>query len=331
MLQGKVVIVTGGGNGIGAEICKLAAKYGASVVVNDVGVSTSGEGRNPAVAEGVVDEIKQAGGKAAASIRNVADWDEAHGIVQDALDAFGRVDVVVNNAGILRDTMFHKMTREEFDLVDQVNLRGVFYVARAAAPHFKQQSSGCYVHMTSTSGLIGNVGQVNYGAAKLGVAGLSKLIALDMQKFNVTSNAVAPFAWTRMVATIPETPENRKRLEVNRRLKPDFRRSQQRDLPVQPTATDPQRSHLRWLDARNHRGAGIPRARGQLLPARAVERGVHLGSGLKGGRGDESERPSRAPVCRSASIVQRQGCHFVCPQRGRRRRPARRERPAPGL
>jgi NAD(P)-dependent dehydrogenase (short-subunit alcohol dehydrogenase family) len=151
----------------------------------------------------------------------VADWDEAHGIVQDALDAFGRVDVVVNNAGIVRDVMFHKMSREEFDLVDQINLRGVFYVARAAAPHFKQQQSGCYVHMTSTSGLIGNLGQANYGAAKLGVAGLSKLIALDMQRFNVTSNAVAPFAWTRMVATIPETPENAKRLEVNRRLKPE--------------------------------------------------------------------------------------------------------------
>jgi NAD(P)-dependent dehydrogenase (short-subunit alcohol dehydrogenase family) len=221
MLQGKVVIVTGAGGGIGAEIAKLAAKYGASVVVNDVGVSTSGEGRNPAVAQGVVDEIRNAGGKAAPSVRNVADWDEAHGIVQDALDAFGRVDVVVNNAGIVRDVIFHKMSREEFDVVDQINLRGVFYVARAAAPHFKQQQSGCYVHMTSTSGLIGNLGQANYGAAKLGVAGLSKLIALDMQKFNVTSNAVAPFAWTRMVATIPETPENARRLEVNRRLKPE--------------------------------------------------------------------------------------------------------------
>jgi NAD(P)-dependent dehydrogenase (short-subunit alcohol dehydrogenase family) len=221
MLEGKVVIVTGSGNGIGAGIAKLAAKHGASVVVNDVGVSTSGEGRDPGVAQAVVDEIRRAGGKAAPSIRNVADWDEAHGIIQDAIDAFGRVDVVVNNAGILRDTMFHKMSREDFDVVDQVNLRGVFYVSRAAAPHFKQQQSGCYVHMTSTSGLIGNVGQVNYGAAKLGVAGLSKLIALDMQKFNVTSNAVAPFAWTRMVATIPETPENTKRLEVNRRLKPE--------------------------------------------------------------------------------------------------------------
>ena len=221
MLAGKVVVVTGAGRGIGAEIAKLAAEYGAKVVVNDVGVSTSGEGGDAAVAQNVVDEITRADGEAVASVRSVAEWDDAHNVIQDALDAFGRIDVVVNNAGILRDRMFHKMTREEFDAVDDVNLRGVFYISRAAAPHFKQQQSGCYVHMTSTSGLIGNFGQTNYGATKIGVAGLSKCIALDMQKFKVTSNAIAPFAWTRMVATIPETPENIKRLEVNRRLKPE--------------------------------------------------------------------------------------------------------------
>lgn len=221
MLKGKVVIVTGAGNGVGADIARLAAKNGAKVVINDAGVTSSGEGRDPTVARKMTEEIIAAGGQAVASVRNVADWDDAHGIIQDALDAFGRVDMVVNNAGILRDTMFHKMTREEFDIVDDVNLRGVFYVSRAAAPHFKAQNSGCYVHMTSTSGLIGNLGQANYSAAKLGVAGLSKSIALDMQKFGVTSNAIAPFAWTRMVATIPETPENRKRLEINRRLRPE--------------------------------------------------------------------------------------------------------------
>ena len=221
VIEGKVVLVTGAGNGIGAEIARLAASHGAKVVVNDAGVSPSGQGGDASVAGRVVDEIVSRGGQAVASVRTVADWDAAHGIVQDALDAFGRIDVVVNNAGILRDTMFHRMSREEFDSVDDVNLRGVFYVSRAAAPHFKQQNSGCYVHMTSTSGLIGNLGQVNYGATKLGVAGLSKCIALDMQKFGVTSNAIAPFAWTRMVATIPDTPENKKRLEVNRRLKPE--------------------------------------------------------------------------------------------------------------
>jgi NAD(P)-dependent dehydrogenase (short-subunit alcohol dehydrogenase family) len=169
----------------------------------------------------VVEEIEAAGGEAVPSVRDVADWDDAQGIIQDAIDAFGRIDVVVNNAGILRDGLFHKMSREDFDTVDAVNLRGVFYVSRAAAPYFKEQQSGCYVHMTSTSGLIGNLGQVNYGAAKLAVAGLSKLIAMDMERFGVTSNAIAPFAWTRMVATIPATPANMKRLEINRRLKPE--------------------------------------------------------------------------------------------------------------
>ena len=214
-------MVTGGGNGVGAEIAKLAAARGAQVVVNDAGVSIGGAGRDPAVAQALVDTIRAAGGEAIPSVRNVADWDDAHGIIQDAIDAYGRVDVVVNNAGILRDTIFHKMTKEEFDAVDDVNLRGVFYVSRAAAPHFKQQNSGCYVHMSSTSGLVGNFGQVNYGAAKMGVAGMSKCIALDMQRFNVTSNCIAPFAWTRMVASIPDTPENRHRLEVNRRLRPE--------------------------------------------------------------------------------------------------------------
>jgi NAD(P)-dependent dehydrogenase (short-subunit alcohol dehydrogenase family) len=113
------------------------------------------------------------------------------------------------------------MTREDFDAVDSINLRGVFYVSRAAVPYFKKQQEGCYIHMTSTSGLIGNFGQVNYGAAKMGVAGLSKCIALDMQRFGVTSNAIAPFAWTRMVATVPETAENQKRLDMARRLKPE--------------------------------------------------------------------------------------------------------------
>jgi NAD(P)-dependent dehydrogenase (short-subunit alcohol dehydrogenase family) len=221
VLTGKVILVTGAGQGIGAEIAKLAARYGASVMINDAGVSLAGDGEKTGLAQGLADQIVKTGGKAAASARSVAAWDEAQAIVQDTLDAFGRIDVVVNNAGIVRDTIFHKMTAEDFDAVDAVNLRGVFYVSRAAAPLFKAQQSGCFVHMTSTSGLIGNFGQANYGAAKMGVAGLSRCIALDMQKFNVTSNAVAPFAWTRMVASIPDTPENQHRLEVNRRLRPE--------------------------------------------------------------------------------------------------------------
>lgn len=222
LLAGKVVIVTGAGGGVGAEIAKLAAASGAKVLVNDLGGSAWGEGADKVPADGTVETIRAAGGIAAPSYRSIADWDSAHGIIQDALDAFGRVDAVVNNAGILRDIIFHKMQREDWDLVRSVNLDGYFYVSRAAAPHFKAQESGVFVHMTSTSGLIGNRGQANYSAAKLGVAGLSKSIALDMQRFNVRSNCIAPFAFTRMVGTIPANDEvNRKRLEVAKRMTPD--------------------------------------------------------------------------------------------------------------
>jgi NAD(P)-dependent dehydrogenase (short-subunit alcohol dehydrogenase family) len=221
VLKGKVVIVTGGGRGVGAEIAKLAAKEGAKVVVNDLGGSEGGQGSDLGPAQQIAAEINGAGGEAIANGSNVASWDGAHELIGAALKAFGDVDAIVNNAGILRDVMFHKMTEAEFDSVVAVNLKGCFNVARAAAPHFKEKQKGAFVHMTSTSGLIGNFGQVNYGAAKMGVAGLSKCIALDMAKFGVRSNAVAPFAWTRMVGTIPATPENAARLEVAKKMTPD--------------------------------------------------------------------------------------------------------------
>jgi len=143
-------------------------------------------------------------------------------IVQNALDVFGRIDVVVNNAGILRDRFFHKMSVEEFDSVIKVHLYGSFYVSRAAANHFKEQESGAFVHMTSTSGLIGNFGQANYSAAKLGIAALSKSIALDMQKFNVRSNCIAPFAWSRMIGSIPtDTPEQQARVAKIQQMTPN--------------------------------------------------------------------------------------------------------------
>ena len=221
ILRGKVVIVTGAGRGVGAEIAKLAAREGARVVVNDLGGSEGGQGQDFGPARQIAADIVAAGGEAVANGANVASWDGAHQLFAAAMDAFGDVDAIVNNAGVLRDVMFHKMSEPDWDTVLAVNLKGCFNVARAAAPHFKERQKGSFVHMTSTSGLIGNFAQVNYGASKLGVAGLSKCIALDMAKFGVRSNCIAPFAWTRMVGTIPNTPENATRIEVAKRLTPD--------------------------------------------------------------------------------------------------------------
>ena len=222
MMDGKVAIVTGAGRGVGRGIALDLARAGAAVVVNDLGVDLTGAGEEGAVAQQVVNEIESFGGRAVASRDSVASWDGAQAIVETALDAFGRIDAVVNNAGNLRDSLFHKITEEEFDAVLAVHLKGSFNVSRAAAPHFKAQASGAYIHMTSTSGLVGNFGQANYAAAKLGIVGLSKSIALDMQRFNVRSNAVAPFAWTRMIDSIPtHTSEQQKRVEGLRKLVPE--------------------------------------------------------------------------------------------------------------
>ncbi len=221
MLDDKVVVVTGAGGGIGRDIALQCAAQGAAVVVNDIGASVAGEGLDSGPAQQVVDEIRAAGGRAAASTDSVSEPVSAGRIVQAALDSFGRIDVVVNNAGILRDRFFHKMGQDEWDAVIKVHLYGAWHVSRAAANHFKEQGSGAYVHMTSTSGLIGNFGQANYAAAKLGVAALSKSIALDMQKFNVRSNCIAPFAWSRMIGSIPtDTPEQQARVARIQQMTP---------------------------------------------------------------------------------------------------------------
>lgn len=213
MVKDKVIVVTGAGNGIGRDFALALAANGAKVVVNDLGTSASGEGADASHAQRVVDEIRAAGGEAVANTDSVADWDSAHRIIGTALDAYGRVDGVINNAGILRDRMFFKMNEEEWRSVIDVHLHGTFFVSRAAANYFKDQEGGAFVHMTSTSGLIGNLGQANYSAAKLGIAALSKSIALDMQRFNVRSNCIAPFAWSRMTSSIPaETPEEKARV-----------------------------------------------------------------------------------------------------------------------
>ncbi len=222
MLDGKVAVVTGAGGGIGREIAVAMALAGAAVVINDIGVSLSGHGGSATPAEQTRQIIEQRGGRAVINTDSVSDWTSAQHIVQAAIDSFGRIDIVVNNAGILRDVMFHKMTAEDWTSVINVHLNGSFFVSRAAAGHFRAQNSGAYVHMTSTSGLIGNVGQANYSAAKLGIVALSKSIALDMQRFNVRSNCIAPFAWSRMTSSIPaETPEAKARLARIEQMTPD--------------------------------------------------------------------------------------------------------------
>ena len=222
-MAGKVLIVTGAGRGIGREMALLGAKEGAKVVVNDLGAAVDGEGAgSEQPAEEVAALIKKNGGQAVANFNSVADPKSAENIVKAAIDSFGRVDAVINNAGILRDRIFHRMSIEDWHQVINVHLNGAFYISRAAANYFKEQESGAFVHFTSTSGLIGNFGQANYAAAKLGIVGLSKGIALDMARFNVRSNCVSPFAWSRMIGTIPtETPEQQARVEKIKRMTPD--------------------------------------------------------------------------------------------------------------
>jgi NAD(P)-dependent dehydrogenase (short-subunit alcohol dehydrogenase family) len=221
MVEGKVVVVTGAGGGIGRDIALAMAKNGAKVVVNDIGAALDGAGGSAGPAQQVVDEIRAAGGEAVPNTDSVADAASAARIVECAVESFGRIDAVVNNAGILRDRFFHKMSVDEWDAVLRVHLYGAYYVSRAAATHFKEQNAGAMVHMTSTSGLIGNFGQANYAAAKLGVVALSKSIALDMLKFNVRSNCIAPFAWSRMIGAIPtDTDEQRARVDKIKQMTP---------------------------------------------------------------------------------------------------------------
>src|SRR5271155_3120922 len=222
IVAGKVAIVTGAGRGIGRGIALLMAQEGASVVVCDIGASLDGAGSDTGPAQAVVDEIKKAGGKAIASTLSISEPGNADKIVQSALDAFGRVDILVNNAGILRDRIFHRMSWSDWSDVINVHLNGSFLMSHACSAHFREQNSGSFVHMTSTSGLVGNFGQANYMAAKLGIVGLSRGIALDMERFKVRSNCIAPFAWTRMIDSIPtETEEEKKRVDRLREMTPE--------------------------------------------------------------------------------------------------------------
>jgi len=222
IVAGKIAIVTGAGRGIGRGIALSMAQQGARVVVCDIGTSLDGDGTDAGPAQSVVDEIKKSGGEAIASTLSIAVPGNADKIVQGALDVFGRVDILVNNAGILRDRIFHRMSWSDWEDVIDVHLHGSFLMSRACATHFREQNSGSFVHMTSTSGLVGNFGQANYMAAKMGIVGLSRGIALDMARFGVRSNCVAPFAWTRMIDSIPaETEQEKARVAAFRQMTPE--------------------------------------------------------------------------------------------------------------
>jgi len=231
VLEGKVVLVTGGAGGIGRECALLAAREGAKVVVNDLGGSVAGgdEG-DEGPAQQTANEIKAAGGEAVANSESVTSMASVKGMFEQARDVFGGLHAVINPAGILRDGMFHKMPDEDWDKVIEVHLRGAYNVTRATVEHFREQQEGSYVHFTSTSGLIGNIGQANYAAAKLGVMGLSRIVAMEGALKNVRSNIIAPFAWTRMIATIPVKDEaSAKRVE---RMKNAMRADQVAQLAV---------------------------------------------------------------------------------------------------
>ena len=221
-LNGKVALVTGAGGGIGREIALALAEEGVKIIANDIGVSLSGEGGSFFPAEETCGLIIQKGGNAIPDTNSVTSWNSASKIIENALDHFKRIDIVINNAGILRDVIFHKMDPKDWNDVIDVHLNGSFYISRAAATVFREQESGSFVHMTSTSGLIGNFGQANYSAAKLGIVGLSKSIALDMKRFNVRSNCIAPFAWSRMTNSIPsDTSEEKERVKRLKKMTPE--------------------------------------------------------------------------------------------------------------
>ncbi len=222
VMEGKVAVVTGAGGGIGREIAIMMAGQGARVIIADIGASLSGEGGSATPAEQTKALINQAGGQAEICTESVSTWASARKIIQAAMDHFGRIDAVVNNAGILRDGIFHRMSPDDWMSVISVHLNGSFFVSRAAAEEYRKQESGSFVHITSTSGLIGNLGQANYAAAKLGITALSKSIALDMARYNVRSNCLSPWAWSRMTSSIPTTtPEQVAAVEKAKQMTPD--------------------------------------------------------------------------------------------------------------
>ena len=223
LLQDKIAIVTGSGRGIGRGIAILMAQEGAKVVVVDPGVNVDGSGTDHSIAQQVVSEIEQAGGTAVACTESVVSMEGGEKIIQTAIDNYGKLDIVVTVAGILRDRMIFNMTEQEWDDVIAVHLKGTFSVVKHACILFRQQRSGRIITFSSTSGLYGNSGQANYGAAKDGIAGLTRVVARDMGRYGVTANAISPTAATRMTGSIPEDTANLRAARGITRASPTMR------------------------------------------------------------------------------------------------------------
>lgn len=213
--DGQVAVITGAGGGLGRAYALLLAERGAKVIVNDLGGTLDGEGTDTTPAQAVVDDITASGGEAIANYNSVAEWDSANKIIKAAIDNFGRIDILINNAGILRDKSFLKMELDDYHKVMSVHLDGTFYCTKAAFAHMKEQGYGRIVSTASAAGLYGNFGQVNYGAAKMGIAGMMNCLAQEGARYNVKANTVVPTAGTRLTFTV--LPE-----DVIGKVKPEY-------------------------------------------------------------------------------------------------------------
>ena len=274
-LDGKAAVVTGAGRGIGRAIAELLAAEGAAVVVNDVGSEVDGRGAGTSVADEVVAAIREKGGRAVASHESVADYAAAERIVGAAVREFGAIDVLVNNAGILRDRMLFNMSEEEWDAVIAVHLKGTFNCTRHAAVHMRQQRRGRIISISSTSGVYGNSGQANYGAAKDGIAGFTRVVSRDLGRYGITVNAVCPGALTRMSQTVPQ---GARRMRAERGLETSF---EERGFPLQnfgPENVAPWVFYLATDAARDVNGqtflvmAGLVALLGYPVPVRTIQK-----------------------------------------------------------